>query len=368
MVIYGSFYPWRFVQPNLPASPPWILLHAWDVEFTRRFIADVVINWALYVPVGMAGHLAFLRRGRVASMLAPVVIGTVLSASIEMTQLYVPGRACSAIDLVDNIFGTIIGVALGLAFEDYAGRIHPAATLRRIPDRRALALLVCWAASLVFPLIPVLWLGVYRAKLVAISNSLLPAPIPFLLATATWFAAGELLKAANLPRTLLSFSILFIPLQFAIITRQPTTADFLGAILGTILSQALPRLRTAIAPVLLALIFLRGLAPFQFSAPRAFSWIPFGGFLNMDWEVGLRILFEKSFLYGTAVWLFSRTGRTLPVATAIVTAVLILIEILEVWLPGHVPEVTDPVLALLIAFGLYRLGAVPPASMPERAP
>ncbi len=315
----------------------------------------------------MAGHLVFLRRGRLASLLFPVLIGTTLSATIEMAQLFVPGRACSGFDLLDNMLGTILGVGLGLAFEGFATRLDAGKYLHRGPDRQALGLLLCWLASVLFPLFPVMWLGVYRAKFLRFATTL-PEPVSFLVAAATWYAVGQLLAAAMIPaRKLLRYSIILVPLQFLVVTRQPSMALFLGACAGTLLFHLAPTTRLA-GPIFIGLLLFRGLAPFHPAGFHAFSWIPFGGFLDMEWETGIRILFEKSFLYGTAIWLFRHHGRSFAASSVIVCSVLILIEILQMWLPGHVPEVTDPVLALLIAFGLGRLAAVRPAIQPDHAP
>ena len=316
-----------------------------------------------------------MRRGRFAALCYPVLIGTVLSATIEMAQIFVPGRACSGFDLLDNILGTVAGVGLGLAFEGLATRLDAGKYLRRVPDRQALALLLCWVASLLFPLFPVMWLGVCRAKLVRFATTI-PEPVPFLVAVATWYVVGQLLAAAMFPaRKLLRYSILLVPFQFLVVTRQPTIALFLGAVVGTILFHLAPTARAA-GPLFLGLLLFRGLAPFHPAGIQPFSWVPFGGFLDMEWETGIRILFEKCFLYGTAIWLLHcRGGRQggrqdggFAASSAIVCSVLILIEILQMWLPGHVPEVTDPVLALLIAFGLGRLAAVRPAIQPDHAP
>ncbi len=322
---------------------------------------------ALYVPVGMAGHLAFLRRGRLASLFYPVLIGTTLSATVEMVQLFVPGRACSGFDLLDNMLGTVVGVGLGLGYESLSTRLDAGNYLRRVPDRQSLALLLCWLASVLFPLFPVMWLGVYRAKLFRFVTTV-PEPVACLVAAATWYAVGQLMAAAMFPaRKILRYSIIVVPLQFLVVTRQPTLSLFLGACAGILVFHLAPTTRLA-GPIFLGFILFRGLAPFHPAGLHPFSWVPFGGFLDMEWETGIRILFEKGFLYGTAIWLLRRQGGSFAASSVIVCSVLILIEILQMWLPGHVPEVTDPVLALLIAFGLSRLAAVRPAIQPDHAP
>ena len=79
--------------------------------------------------------------------------GALLSAALEMAQIFTPGRNCSAIDLLDNVIGSGIGLAAGIVFERMAG---PAGIGRRraIADRSALALLFCWGGALLFPIFP----------------------------------------------------------------------------------------------------------------------------------------------------------------------------------------------------------------------
>ena len=135
---------------NLPANPLSLLFHAWPADFNRFIFRDIVVNIALYVPAGVTGHLAFRRFGKMwLSLAAPVLICTVWSASIEMIQLFVPGRDTSALDLATNMIGSIIGVILAVALEDILvlrrSRLISMQSRRQLnsPDRAAVALLFC---------------------------------------------------------------------------------------------------------------------------------------------------------------------------------------------------------------------------------
>lgn len=367
LILYGSLYPWKFVPVQLPASPLWILLHSWDYQLDRRFFADVLINVALYAPLGMSAYLAFHRRPTWVKILGPIVIGTVLSASIEMTQLYFPGRNCSGFDLVDNILGSAVGVLLGMGFELLVEPAQLGAALGRIPDRSAVLLLFCWVSSLLFPFFPVMWLSVYRNKFALLAAAPLFSAVPFLTALASWFVAGQLLKAANIASWYLYFSVFLIPLQLFIVDRQPAPAAFLGALIGTaVFSFAERPLRRVIGPAVVLLILFRGFDPFHFGTVHPFQWIPFQGFLEMDWQTGIGVWLEKSFLYGTAVWLLVRAGLRTWVATVLMVTVLLGIEIAQMRIPNRVSEITDPLLALLLAFGLARLGISKPKPRGKR--
>jgi hypothetical protein len=346
LIAYGSLFPWKFSPHELPANPLWILLHAWQTNFDRRFFADIAVNVALYFPLGMSGVLA-LRRFRVAGTIA---IGTVLSASIEMAQLYTPNRNTSAFDLVDNILGTILGALVGLVFEGVLKSQNWRHRTRKPPDRTAIALVFCWVGALTFPLFPVTRLAGYRENAAYFLNASFDA-MAVLTAFAWWMAAGGLLKASRLPRpqALLWLSVSLAPLQFFIINRHATPWDVAGAVAGVIFFLIAGKRRVA-AAVFLACLAVHSLYPFRFGAAQEIYWAPFGGFLNMDWETGVRVLLEKVFWYATAIW-FLRSRYATPIVFGLLSA----IEVLQVWMPGHVAETTDPLLALLAGFGVWTL-------------
>jgi VanZ family protein len=339
LIVYGSLYPWTFIDRTLPASPLFILLHSWNVELNRRFLFDVAVNVAIYIPLGMSGYLAF-RRFR---FLGPVVLATVLSASIEMAQLFTPYRVCSLVDLTNNVIGSAVGVIAGLLFS----RIVDLPEIR-IRDRVAVAMLFCWVSFLLFPLFPDLSLPVLRAKLVTFPVAPWIDPIAILVTTAAWFAAARFLKAAGARPYALFAMLLLVPAQFAIVNHNPVPADFIGPALAVAASFFLSDRAGAI--LLLLAITIRGLAPFHFSGPaQSFLWIPFEGMLNAPWQDSIEILLGKIFQYGAAIWLLTRAGLGLLRATILVTLTLTGIEALQTQLPNHTAEITDPLLAVLLS-------------------
>jgi len=357
----------------LPANPLLMLLNSWPADFNRFIFRDVVVNVALYVPAGLTGHLAFRRFDRMwLSVAGPVLICAVWSTTIEMVQLFVPSRNTSALDLATNVIGSMIGVVLGVILEDVLvlRRSRATATQSRrqpkAPDRSAVALLFCWLSWLWFPLFPVLG----RTALLHKADLFLHAPftqtVPFLSTTLAWVAAGNLLQAAALrpARRWLAISVLFIPAQLFIVDRQPVAAAFAGAIAGALVFAFLWPLRKThrdlywkiTAWAFLAVIVFRGLAPFHFSAVALpFEWIPFSGFLNMDWQSGIQVIAEKFFWYGTAIWLMRRSGMRAVPATALIATFLLGIEIVQTRLPGHVAEITDPLWAIFTSAAMVAM-------------
>lgn len=294
------------------------------------------------------------------AVLGTIALGTVLSAGIEMAQLFTPRRVCSAVDLVTNIAGSTLGVFAGAIFRQLSDL--PAAGLRfRLRDRSALALLFCWVSFLIFPFYPDLWLNSWRAKFAAFVHLPAAGPVSILMNAAEWFAAGRLLFAAGAgsPFRWLCVLFLLVPIQFGIINHSPGAADFAAAVLAALLFRFFgmgPRADLLAGIALLITLTLSGLAPYQWSGPaQEFSWIPFGGLLGSESQNALSVLLRKVFRYGSSIWLLHRAGFSLIRAMAIVVPVLAGIEILQRWIPGHVAEVTDPVLALLLCLGLRAL-------------
>ena len=58
--------------------------------------------------------------------------------------------------------------------------------------------------------------------------------------------------------------------------------------------------------------------------------------LSDSLEVNYSVLLEKCFWYFSLVWLLTRGGLRLPSATVVVAALLALIEVAQLWLPGAV--------------------------------
>jgi VanZ family protein len=364
-----------FVPP--PANPLLILLNSWPVEVNRFIIRDLVVNVALYVPAGLTGHLAFRRFGRMwLSIVAPVLICSVWSATIEIVQLFVPTRDTSALDLSTNVMGSMIGVVLGIVLEDVlvlrSARVSAQKSRRRLktPDRSAVALLFCWLSWLLFPLFPILGHTVLLQKADLFLHAPITQTVPFVSAMLAWVAGGNLLQAAALrpARRWLAISVLLIPAQLFIVDRQPATAALAGAIAGLLFFTFLWPLRKTHRDVywkttawaFLAAIVFRGLSPFHFSAAAVpFAWIPFSGFLNMNWQSGVQVIAEKFFWYGAAIWLMRKSGMRVVPATALVAVVLLGIEIAQTRLPGHVAEITDPLWAIFTSAAIVAMARNP---------
>ena len=357
------------------------MLHSWTAEYDRFLIRDAVINIAIYIPAGLTGHLAFRKfRKPWLSLVAPVVIGTALSASIEMIQLFVPSRVTSALDLVNNIGGTVIGVFLGVMLEDFVDRRVRGATqtISRQADRSALSLLACWAVWLLFPLMPITGHTPIFWKFEIFLKAPVMDLVPFISALIAWFVVGSLMRAGGIKsaRLLGLLSVLFIPAELFIVSRQPSPAALVGAVVGALSysffwprrRDGRPMFRIVQAWAFLGVIVVRGLAPFTFvSEAFPFSFVPFAGFLGADWQTGVQLIAEKFFWYGTAAWLLRASGLRLLNATGIVAVILLVIEIAQTHLPGRTAEITDPLWGIVAGWSIFILGSGRAAQVPVKS-
>jgi glycopeptide antibiotics resistance protein len=96
---------------------------AWITYPTVEFTANVL----MFVPIGLFLLLLFGRR----LWWFAVIMGTLLSAVIEFTQLFLPGRVTDVRDLMSNSLGALIGVLVALVVT------WPAAARRRRAAVRA---------------------------------------------------------------------------------------------------------------------------------------------------------------------------------------------------------------------------------------
>ena len=355
LILYGSLYPFHFESRHLAGAPAWLLFHSWPSAMDRSVWVDAAVNILIYIPLGFFGGLSI---GRSKALL----LGCSLSAAIEMLQLYDFSRTCSSLDLVTNTVGTAAGICLAHLYGRKIERLLTESTMRSsLRPSPALLLLCFWIGALSFPLIPQLRLSPWRAKVALLlhpSFSLLE----IVTAVFAWLAVARLLEEIRLGRRGLALMMLLVPGKFLVANRTFTWSELAGTgsawILWTTWLVRKQRRSWWLAWMAVALLLVRGLAPFYWHSPASpFSWVPFAGFFETDKNSATITFFNKSFLYGTVVWFFAQGGYPLLMAGLGVAGMLGLIEFLQTHLPGRIPEVTDPFYTLILATVLKFLEA-----------
>ncbi len=90
--------------------PPWQ-----DFKFNRTYLKDILVNIAGFVPFGFFVSALLLdatRLSRRKAFIAVILMGAAISLSIELTQVYIPGRDSQLSDVIDNTLGTLAGTLL----------------------------------------------------------------------------------------------------------------------------------------------------------------------------------------------------------------------------------------------------------------
>jgi len=375
LIVYGSLYPFHFQARELTGNPAWILAHAWPTHFSPNQTKDVIVNVLFYAPLGLFGFLS-LSNSRLRSVAggATIAIGFALSCSMEMLQLFDAGRDTSALDVLSNTAGAGVGVGCSVLFESYLRNME--AGLRTIGGNQkgSLLLLACFAARELAPFFPDY--SPYRVwhkgiALLAVQDFSVGQ---FLASLVEWLAVARFVETATDPpwvsRIYLALLAL-IPAKILIIGRTTNGMEIAGAALAYFVwrygKQSGWRSR-ALAILFTTLIVLRGLSPFHFmSEATPFSWMPFRALLQTGRLAAISIFFGKLFACVTLVWLLRDSGWRMRYAAAGAAAILAAMEAAQMFLPGRVPEITDPLLALLLAWILTLLDGSPDGSTNRQA-
>jgi VanZ family protein len=363
VLAYGSLYPFDFEFASTAGNPVRVLLHGWPTEWNRFVLRDMILNVIIYMPLGLVAVLALRRwRSRAFAVAAAIAFGFLLSVSMELLQVYVPGRDSSLVDVLTNTLGTAAGAGLAIYFEGGIRRLME----RRAGQFRAAAtlLLLIWAVSQLYPLFPQIGRSHLRQELTLFLHFRGISIVETWANAAEWFAAGLALDAlfARMRTFGLAIAMLCVPAQLVIAGRSLTQADVAGALLALAFWHFVPRESRArgCAWMLASAILLRQFHPFYFLAvPQPFSWIPFAATLESNREAATAMITSKAFDYGALIWALHCTGEPFVRAGLAVAVALGVTEAIQTYLPGRSPEITDPLLALLM---MVVLRAISPAT------
>lgn len=362
LIIYGSLYPFSFVAPPSGSFLPVLSRLGW----ARTTRADVLANLLLYLPLGALLSFALPARwsaARTAFMAAGV--GTLLAATLETLQLLEPFRVASLTDLVLNGIGTFAGAVLSLGVRAAGERMGPvlgAIDLRAAPV--ALALVTCWLFTRLAPFEWNVTWGAWRRSL---------RPL--------WQHPG--LPVAALLGHLAAWSVILVALRatvrrdagfvvLALLVLLVAGGRIVGAGHTLVWAELLPlllvlpawplveswpdrRLATMALVLLAAAVLIAGLAPAG----------SFGGLAGAAHEFALApldnkalgtpaLLAQRCFTAGGLVWLLYRLGIGALRAGLLAAALLLAVEAVQLWMPGHESTLTAPSLALCAA-GLIAL-------------
>lgn len=359
LLVYGSLYPFHFEVTARAADPLRAILNGWPAEWDRFMVQDVALNIILYaIPAFAAASLLLRRRSRAFTAAVVIVAACALSCAMETAQVWDPGRDPSALDVLSNTVGGAIGAAVAI----WGQRRIREFSFRGLRGPCAI-LLGLWAIAEFFPFIP--WIGrthlSYSIHYLVRLHDL--SPVKILVALAEWFTVATLLEIALgrlLTSWLAALMLLTIVAHTTIQGRVWAAWEFAAIALALALWHFSAKdSRVAWCAVLLgSAILVHQLQPFYFlSVPQPFSWIPFAATLESSREPAIAIIADKGFEYGGLIFLLRRAGWPYWRAAIVVAAALACTEAIQMYLPGRTPEITDPLLAVIMTVLL--VGAEP---------
>lgn len=360
LILYGSLYPFNFSSVQPSAETIEAFLRSWQ-HFGGR--GDVLGNVALFVPYGFLGMLSLPpKNAEVKRFILLCVIGLAVAAGVQVVQLYLPSRDAALGDVAWNVLGCLIGAALTLPA---AVRLRLAAEIPAFDVMVPLALIACWFASELVPFVPTLDLQAYKDSL----KPLLQAPVfdttNFLR---TYVSLLVVCTLAARIKTALPFLLLialgmigFLLGKLVIVQNAVTLADVAAVAAAYASWVAFLQFYQARAKVcvllLIAIMAYMGLEPFSPRGTAAeFHWLPFQGSLGGSMVVNASVIARKIFMTGALVYLLSDAGRRLVPAVVLGVILTAVVEVAQVWVGQHTPEITDPLLVVLVGLAFLALG------------
>lgn len=369
VILHGSLYPYDFRVPPGEIGPVATLLGSWaDVPGSY---SDIIANFVLYAPFGFFAGLT-IRGGHLARLFVVTSAGLLLCTGVELAQYYDAGRLTSMSDVYLNSMGSAAGAVAAVWLGGSDTRHWPMAAIAANPF--PLLLLIAMLGYHLFPYVPTIDMRKYVHALrpLVVAPQLSAADLlryAALWLTASWLI-GTMTGFARSRHLVPLFMAAVFAAKVAIVDLIVTPSEVIGAALALALWLAIGgRGRVAAlftAVVLCSSIVIGRLQPFHFEAvAHGFGWLPFRAFLYGSIRVDTMAFLEKSFLYGSLVWLAAEAGLPFWQSALVVAVLLFVTSVAETHLPGRSAEITDALMVVIIALVMAPFRRQPPPPMGE---
>ncbi len=298
LIVYGSIYPFRFGGDAAQRVHELF-------DFRHQIGSDVIENILAFVPIAVAFRLTVTKKIRRWDFLIAAVTATFL----QVVQLWIPSRQPALTDAIWNIAGLGLGAWL-------------TTTLRWVGDGRRALSPVGLSLLALFGLHLFLAMMIYHGV------------------AGDW----EKLRQANDWRE-----------ARWLVPALPWIA---GALAAAPLLR--PRLKTGarIAAVAITVALLwDGLTPVTLT-PMPFQWVPVKSLiLGFSWGLAVTLAW-KLFAFGAPTRLLMLSGVKAHIASLAVVTLVLGIEVAQSRIGSGSPDITDPLLALLCAWGVVQEASV----------
>lgn len=374
LVVYGSLYPFRFQDAGVHGLPELLARLPW----ARTTRSDIAANLLLYLPLGAClGWMLADRLGGLLTLLLAALAGTVLSLTIEIGQIYETRRVASMADVAYNGIGALAGGALALVLLAARQSLRRNALANVLAQPIAAALLLLWIGYRLAPFGVVLNPLEWRSALAPLEAGPWFAPWEIVRHLVPWMVVALAVRSVLAGRNeLAGLAVAMLAVLVGLVVVAGKTllpAEVVAMALALVFARLTgsleaSRVAALLAWALAALIIVDGLAPFDFRiGPDPFGLVPFENSLARYRATNLGDMFHKCFSYGALVWLLVRAGHRALLATVLAGALVLVVEVLQAWLPGKTAEVTDPLL-VVAAGGLLAMFEGPFVSSTRRRP
>ncbi len=356
LICYGSLYPFNF---NFDGSYPTFSAALNKLSWARAGRADRVRNVLLYVPLGFC--LMLMLRNRLGFGLAALLstlLGALLSLGVELAQVYLTIRVPSLMDITLNAAGTLLGAVGGVVWRSLSGLVYlPTNTRARPGDRSALVLLITWVLWRLANFQPAISLTRLKLALRPLLEWDLSLSLTLQFLVMWLVVAQAVLSYAHRQRSnevLLAVIAIVLVGRLLFVTPAFIPSELLALVVLLPTLVLLHKFRSApqSAVVLAAFVVLflyERLTPFTFgSMEHNFDFWPFISWIHQGMPIDADSLLRKLFVFGAMIWLLKDAGLPMQTALMAVVAVVLGIEVLHLWQPGHSSSITDPALAFIM--------------------
>lgn len=350
LVVYGSLFPFHYVSHE----PRWVdlslLMHPGSEHHSK---SDLIGNVMLFVPYGLLiGSQRIPQRTGVG-----LFAGAVLALLVQYLQFWFPDRDPSGIDAVLNGVGMLVGLAL----ERLATPLLRGWMGSKLPQPQFVgissALMLLWLFDRWFPLVPTLDFQNLKNNLKPLLDWSQIGAVDVLRHFAGWLVFLRLARYSLLQRlewpALWMLCVMLVGLEPLFQNNTIGPDNLVGLALALLLAPWLrsgPTSLALIAIVLIMAIIASALEPFSFAWKGGFGWVPLGGSLTGDPLRSIPPLIEKIYWYGSLVFMLRYLGVSHRNTCWMAGLLLLGLELMQQWTPSRTPEITDPLLALAVAW------------------